>query len=563
MPHFQVLNKHTTTFPILFPIATLSASALLHSENPFAREWHLICRFLFCWNSLYRRMENAIAGRCSHQLWLVFLILFVLCFVLFHFDYSTMMPADNELPFSLDPINPVAVSENQTHLATNQSVTDESVGEESDADTCLGRYVYVHNLPSRFNYGLLKNCQSLTRGTNSNMCPYLANLGLGTEIENSQGVLSNQSWFSTNQFSLEVIFHNKMKRYECLTNDSSLASAIFVPYYAGLDISQYLWSPNISVRDSPGKDLLNWLVERPEWKKMWGRDHFLVAGRISWDFRRQTDDASDWGTKFRFLPESQNMTMMSVESSSWKNDFAIPYPTNFHPFKDSQVIEWQSSVRTQDRSYLFTFAGAPRPDLSNSVRGVVIEQCRSSKACKFINCSSEGNECDNPVNLMKVFRRSVYCLQPPGDSYTRRSIFDSILAGCIPVFFHPGTAYAQYLWHLPGNGTEYSVYIPVKDVKNWNGSVEKILLGISKDKELAMREEVIGLIPNIIYSDPRSRLESFEDAFDLAVNGVLERIERVRCVIREGKDPSIGFAEGDDYKYTFSEWQGYEKDPLF
>jgi hypothetical protein len=503
-------------------------------------------------------MEKPITGKCSHQLWLVIFVLFILCLVLSSFDYSTLMGANNESTFLLNRPNTLVILENETNFATNQSFKDPAVGTENNIDHCLGRYIYVHDLPSRFNYDFLKNCQSLTRGTNFNMCPYMVNLGIGAEIGNSQGVLSDKSWFSTNQFLLEVIFHNKMKKYQCLTSDSSLASAIFVPFYAGLDASQFLWSSNLSVRDSSGQDLVKWLAEKPEWKKMSGRDHFLVAGRISWDFRRQTDEASDWGSKFRFLGESKNMTMLSVESSSWKNDFAIPYPTNFHPSKDSEVFEWQNHVKTQNRSYLFTFAGAPRPDLPDSIRGVAVEQCRASRACKYIDCSSEGSKCDDPVNVMRVFQSSVYCLQPPGDSYTRRSIFDSILAGCIPVFFHPGTAYAQYLWHFPTNGTEYSVYIPVRNVKDWKGNVEKILLGIPKDREMAMREEVIGLIPRIIYADPRSRLEAFEDAFDLAVKGVLERVEGVRRVISEGGDPGVGFAEGDDYKYTFSEWEKFE-----
>ncbi|KAK4585622.1 hypothetical protein RGQ29_023041 [Quercus rubra] len=504
-------------------------------------------------------MEKSMTGKCSHQLWLVILILFVLCLILFSFDYSIMMGANNEVPFSVKQRNPLIIVDNQTNSATNQSFTDKSLGTYRDIDPCSGRYIYVHDLPSRFNHDLLNKCRSLTRGTNSNMCPYMANLGIGPEIENSQGVLSSKNWFSTNQFLLEVIFHNKMKRYECLTNDSSLASAIFVPFYAGLDISQYLWNPNISVRDSSGKDLLKWLTERPEWKRMWGRDHFFVAGRISWDFRRKTDESSDWGTKFRFLPESKNMTMLSVEASSWNNDYAVPYPTNFHPLKDSEVLEWQRHVRSQNRSYLFTFAGAPRPDLNNSIRGVAIEQCRAARACKFIDCNvTNGNKCDDPVSVMRVFKSSVFCLQPPGDSYTRRSIFDSILAGCIPVFFHPGTAYAQYLWHLPRNGTNYSVYIPVKDVKLWKGNVEEILLGISKDKELAMREEVIGLIPRIVYANPRSKFEIFRDAFDVAVDGFLERVESLRRLIREGRDPSVGFADGDDYKYTFTQWERFE-----
>ncbi|KAI3967736.1 hypothetical protein MKX01_039646, partial [Papaver californicum] len=34
---------------------------------------------------------------------------------------------------------------------------------------------------------------------------------------------------------------------------------------------------------------------------------------------------------------------------------------------------------------------------------------------------------------------------PPGDSPPRRSAFDAVLlAGCIPVFFHPGSAYTSF-----------------------------------------------------------------------------------------------------------------------
>ncbi|KAK7331443.1 hypothetical protein VNO77_25668 [Canavalia gladiata] len=421
--------------------------------------------------------------------------------------------------------------------------------------SCNGRYVYIHNLPSRFNNHLVQNCESLTRGSDkSNMCPYMDNLGFGPHISNSQvqGVLTNTTWYATNQFLLEVIFHNRMRKYECLTNDSSLASAIFVPFYAGLDASRFLWVSNLTVRDSSGRDLVQWLANKPEWNRMWGRDHFLVSGRIAWDFRRQYDDESYWGSKFRFLPQSMNMSMLAVEASSWNNDYAIPYPTSFHPSNDAQVIQWQGKIRHQKRPYLFTFTGAPRPELENSIRGKIIDQCRASSVCKFVDCSYGVERCDDPINVMKVFESSVFCLQPPGDSYTRRSIFDSMLAGCIPVFFHPGTAYSQYKWHLPKNRTKYSVYIPVKNLKEWNVNVEKVLLRIPEDEVFAMREEVIKVIPKLIYADPRSKLHKFQDAFDLAVKGMLERIEKVREAMRTGRDPSIGFADEDHYKYTFS-----------
>ncbi|XP_050203879.1 probable xyloglucan galactosyltransferase GT14 [Mercurialis annua] len=505
-------------------------------------------------------MEKPITRNfCNNQLWLVIIVSFIFCFILLCFDYSALTGSSQNGFTALvnnfeNPITTqLSKSLNQTQIKSNKE--DPSV-----QDSCLGSYIYVQEIPRRFNQELLDNCESITVGTEHNMCPYLVNYGLGSEVEDSQGILLNQSWYSTNQFLLEVIFHNRIKKYKCLTNDSSLASAVYVPFYAGLDVGRYLWGFNSSVRDKSSFDIIKWLIEKPEWERLQGRDHFLVAGRIAWDFRRKTDEESDWGSKFRVLPESHNMSMLAIESSSWNNDYAIPYPTCFHPLKDIEVIRWQDLMRARKRSYLFSFAGAPRQDLRDSVRGKIIEECQDSeKLCKLLECSYGVNgsiTCDNPMNVMKLFQDSVYCLQPTGDSYTRRSIFDSILAGCIPVFFHPGTAYAQYKWHLPKNYSSYSVFIPVKDVKDWKTGINETLLRIPEDRVLAMREEVIKIIPNIIYADPRSRLEGIEDAFDLAVKGILERIERVRSVIKEGKDPSVGFADGDDFKYTFSGYVG-------
>ncbi|KAL5848512.1 hypothetical protein ACOSQ4_006525 [Xanthoceras sorbifolium] len=541
-------------------------------------------------------MEKPMYGKfCSQQLWFVILVSFSLGFVLLCFDYSALFGSDNGDVLVLNnyengvtttvdsesnhfsgnysdddddiiaplPRNPLVVVVNQTDSVALEPTREKKgvveVKDESDS-SCLGRYIYVHDLPSRFNEDLVKNCHLFTRGTEQNMCPYLVNLGLGSRIQNHEMVLLNDSWFSTNQFLLEVIFHNRMKNYKCLTGNSSLASAIYVPFYAGLDISRRLWGVRTSERDSSAVDLLKWVAEKPEWKRMWGRDHFLVAGRISWDFRRQTDNESDWGSKLRFLPESKNMSMLSIESSCWNNDFAIPYPTCFHPSKKDQILQWQHKMRRQKRNYLFSFAGAPRPDLQDSIRGKIIDQCLASgSACKLLDCNYGATNCDNPVNVMKVFRSSVFCLQPPGDSYTRRSIFDAILAGCIPVFFHPGTAYAQYLWHLPKNYTTYSLYMPVREIKDWKVRINETLLGISEDRVIGLREEVIKLIPKIIYADPmspKSETLEMEDAFDVAVKGILERIEKVRELIREEKDPSIGFSDGDDYKYTFSAYGG-------
>ncbi|KAH6811424.1 Exostosin family protein [Perilla frutescens var. frutescens] len=435
---------------------------------------------------------------------------------------------------------------------------------ENKSDPCGGRYIYVHDLPPRFNEDMLKECRSLSLWTN--MCKFTTNAGLGPPLENVEGVFSNTGWYATNQFAVDVIFSNRMKQYECLTNDSSLAAAIFVPFYAGFDIARYLWGHNISTRDAASLDLVNWLTKRPEWSIMGGKDHFLVAGRITWDFRRLSDQESDWGNKLLFLPAAKNMSMLVVESSPWNaNDFGIPYPTYFHPAKDADVIMWQDRMRKLERKHLFCFAGAPRPGNIKSIRGPIIDQCKNSKVGKLLECDFGESKCHSPSSIMQMFQSSLFCLQPQGDSYTRRSAFDSMLAGCIPVFFHPASAYTQYTWHLPKNFSLYSVFIPEDDIRK-NASIEQRLSEIPAERVKEMREAVINLIPQLIYADPRSKLETFRDAFDVAVSKVVDKVTKLRKDIIEGRRDD-DFIEELSWKYDLldeGEVVGpHEWDPYF
>uniref|UniRef100_A0A5B7AWY3 Exostosin GT47 domain-containing protein n=1 Tax=Davidia involucrata TaxID=16924 RepID=A0A5B7AWY3_DAVIN len=437
---------------------------------------------------------------------------------------------------------------------------------ENKSDPCGGRYIFVHDLPPRFNEDMLKECKSLSLWTN--MCKFTSNAGLGPPLENVEGVFSNTGWYATNQFAVDVIFSNRMKQYDCLTSDPSLAAAFFVPFYAGFDIARYLWGHNISTRDAASLDLANWLMKRPEWSIMGGKDHFLVAGRITWDFRRLSDGESDWGNKLLFLPAAKNMSMLVVESSPWNaNDFGIPYPTYFHPAKDSDVFVWQDRMRKLERKWLFSFAGAPRPDNPKSIRGQIIDECKKSKVGKLLECDFGESKCHSPGSIMQMFQSSLFCLQPQGDSYTRRSAFDSMLAGCIPVFFHPGSAYTQYTWHLPRNYSKYSVFIPEEDIRKKNVSIEQRLSQISPEQVRIMREEVISLIPRLIYADPRSKLETLKDAFDVAVQAVIDKVTKLRRDIIEGRTDE-NFIEEISWKYDLLE-EGqrevgpHEWDPFF
>eukprot|EP00252_Welwitschia_mirabilis_P002799 TRINITY_DN12786_c0_g1_i1.p1 TRINITY_DN12786_c0_g1~~TRINITY_DN12786_c0_g1_i1.p1 ORF type:complete len:461 (-),score=19.36 TRINITY_DN12786_c0_g1_i1:144-1526(-) len=394
-------------------------------------------------------------------------------------------------------------------------------------DSCKGRHVFVHDLPSRFNEDILKDVCKFKKELFPDLCKFLVNDALGPRMNNSDRVFSDRGWFHTNQFTVEVIFRNRMKKYECLTKNSSLASVIYVPFFPGFDIFRYFWY-NISTRDATSKALMEWLQSKREWKRNKGKDHFLVSGRIPWDFWRLTDNETAWGNNLLLQPAMKNMTMLLLESNPWNPSLvAIPYPTYFHPAKDSDVIEWQQRMRKMERPFLFSFAGAPRPDKRESIRSQLMDQCRESKFAKLLVCGVEDfhSQCHNPSTVMRLFQRSLFCLQPQGDTPTRRSFFDSILAGCIPVLFHPESAYTQYVWYLPKNYSTYSVFIPEEEIKK-NVSIEARLKEIPSSEISLMRERVIKLIPSVVYA--QSKLGNLKDAFDIAVESMIKRVKSMR-----------------------------------
>jgi hypothetical protein len=144
-------------------------------------------------------------------------------------------------------------------------------------------------------------------------------------------------------------------------------------------------------------------------------------------------------------------------------------------------------------------------------------------------------------------------VQPRGDSFTRKATFDAILAGCIPVFFHPVSAYLQYSWHLPRDYRSYSVFIPHSDVEDRNASIEAALRRIPPATVARMQEQVIRLIPRVMYRDPAATQVSFKDAFDVAVDAVLHRVAKRRRAAAEGREYQDSVDGPESWKYDLLE----------
>uniref|UniRef100_A0A1J3GU71 Xyloglucan galactosyltransferase KATAMARI1-like protein n=1 Tax=Noccaea caerulescens TaxID=107243 RepID=A0A1J3GU71_NOCCA len=381
--------------------------------------------------------------------------------------------------------------------------------------------VYVYDLPKEFNNKLLQNCRHLNIYTD--MCPHVANNGLGQPLLLRNGSTSTgPSWFATHQFIAEMIFHARVENHPCRTWEPNDADIFYVPFYGGLYSSSVFKEHNLTKRDELAVRLVDFVSSQRWWKRKNGRDHFLAIGRTAWDFMR--DDDEDFGANMLMhMPRVMNMSVLTVERQPWRGDnqFGIPYPSYFHPSTSAEMVTWQDKTRRVERPHLFSFVGGPRKGLEKAaIRDELIRQCADSSRCELLKCESGGSRCHDPMTVLGVMARSRFCLQAPGDSFTRRSTFDAILAGCIPVFFSPHTMYTQYKWYVPDDRRSYSVFM---DEKN-NTQIEQELLKISESEVVQMRETVIGLIPRLTYAHPNATNYELPDAVDVALEALAKQV---------------------------------------
>lgn len=99
-----------------------------------------------------------------------------------------------------------------------------------------------------------------------------------------------------------------------------------------------------------------------------------------------------------------------------------------------------------------------------------------------------------------------------------------------------------------GRYDKFSVFIPKEDVVFSGVRIVDVLEAIPEEKVRRMRERVLEMAPRVMYME-RGGGEDFKgvkDAFDLAIDGALRRIQKRVQVIEEGDSNQIYFIDDDD-----------------
>jgi len=188
----------------------------------------------------------------------------------------------------------------------------------------------------------------------------------------------------------------------------------------------------------------------------------------------------------------------------------------------------QKPVSKERTGPLAVFIGSARAEESNRIE--LIRQCKlKPELCVFFDTAEPGFKLDNRMvtQMDDLLMSSVFCFNPPGDTPTRKGLFDSLLAGCIPVVFDDASL-SMYRWHIP-NPHELSISIPVQLDKmpavfggpTGEFNVLDYLASISPAKIRKKQEAIHRIAFSLQYSeDPTPESSSRHDAFDIAMAGL-------------------------------------------
>ena len=341
--------------------------------------------------------------------------------------------------------------------------------------------------------------------------------GYGQVVQSFQGMQIRK----TPQFALSYMFHQWLLQtdYVTLTDNQTEADLVFVHVLRISRSAKYC----ASIHRQFSK---YWEILRKEAKKsLRQKPLFMIAGRTEPQLRK--------------YPSMERTMIGTLEKSSWKvnNLFVVPYPSSGHlsqPFGG----DYLKSLFNVNRTIFILFVGRDRaPNRRRKLkwrphtnRNKVVDQMQVQTNESYVEFASGlHNESrvmytpqhDDDVAIMTWLRHAVFCLQPAGDSNTRKSFYDAAISGCIPVIFQlPYTKHVPYPFENLLNYTDFSVKVPL------DKSIEETLhpYGANPSLVLQLQENLARVIPYLQYNDPAVYDTIGHDAFTLILNEVQRRL---------------------------------------
>jgi hypothetical protein len=373
---------------------------------------------------------------------------------------------------------------------TISSIGCQVINDRAKTTVSMPFKIYVYDMPAMFTTRAI-NC--INQSTNSQHMD-LGNCGFGANMHKDDIMLVHD----THQFALEVLIHHKMLTSPYRTLNPGAADIFYAPIYGG---PLSYCDSNSSEKIRIVKDFFKFLKRSDYFRE--GRPHLSALGRIQRENAHSTWPLLAHRDSHRILYltiEKEIRGNLSLRGHNPKvKVIPVPYPSYAHYHPDGLLKEGnefrlsQKNFLQRERNvYLFWAAGSRQ---SNQLRANIIMPQFNSTELSYEQYMSglktkkpQSQELADPSRLyvpiiwlltpefqsfhhnitIQWMQHSVFCLQPAGDSPTRKSIYDAIAAGCIPVLFDNRYGEVAYPFSTRLNYKEFTVSLSLSDQTKMN-----------------------------------------------------------------------------------------------
>ena len=216
------------------------------------------------------------------------------------------------------------------------------------------------------------------------------------------------------------------------------------------------------------------------------------------------------------LPD--NVIILTIENYlPHPNVICVPYPSDFHYNSESEVAQRLRSKLSSVKEKTACFFGRKRRD--DHFRSQIISVIEASKLTKSIsNFDSSGRKhrlSDGVVEGLSTLRlNSWLSIEPPGDSPSRKGIFDALLGLSLPLLFESGRYDFPFSNYFPW----YDTCLFIKSADEWRlmtnkKSLDEIILETS-EQEIKDRIVLLSKYVRLLqYTPPHKREPNTKDAF--------------------------------------------------
>ena len=394
---------------------------------------------------------------------------------------------------------------------------------------------YIYDLPARFNSNITDCVHSYLHRHVS--CGDMSWFGNGAEFARDHELSVRYTWM----FSLEAIVHHKLLHSRYRTLDPAQAHFFYIPYYSGLNCLCEKPNRTFSTTDNL-RALAEFLhVQQPYTAN---RPHLMTLSKIE-----REQGTQSCAVLHHSMFAQLDVAFIGIEQDIWRRQttkplIVAPYPSYGHFLSDQPLAtarnQYLTTLYSDTRDVTLFLASGTRFASHGGIRARVIKQLpRPIYSTYDAYTRLHPNMTSQPSNVflatpecwgkhheytMTWMKHSLFCLQPSGDSPTRKSFYDAIISGCIPVLFNVANKRVKYPFDTHLNYSAFTVQLEEADVNNGALLTDLMKPYMSRAVIERMQAALLQVVPffqyNVLVSN--STTDTHDDALYYVLQDVKE-----------------------------------------